>query len=189
MPTFLAPLNGVTHSEALKEALTHADTSAVILTTLELRNPNFRDAAGNPTAIRVVRDHAALTATLEADAPLNPGAAVEFQAIPFEFTRPSERDGGAPPEITLALDNVSREVMRHVMQTLGTLDTTSVTLRDYLSSDTSAPHTDPPLTLELTAVTASVERVDAKATLGNLANSRFPADRYDAARYPGLSAR
>jgi hypothetical protein len=45
-----------TLSEAIQEAYAHAPSDAIILHTLELRHSDFRDDAGNPTAIRVVRD-------------------------------------------------------------------------------------------------------------------------------------
>jgi len=190
MPAFTdPPLNGVSHSDALKEAYVHAETTAVIHTTVELNNDDFTDADGNPTGIRLVRDFQDLQATLEDDAPLNPGEEVTFIGLPFEFTRPSERDGGEPPEVQLAIDNVSCEVMRQLKQTQGSLNVTTVTIREYLSTDTSAPHIDPPLVLELQGAVADVDRVTARASFGSLANSRFPADNYDAERFPGLSAR
>ncbi len=45
-------------------------------------------ANGNPTAIRVVRDHADLTARLEASAPLDAGAMVTFIALAFDLSLP-----------------------------------------------------------------------------------------------------
>ncbi len=52
-------------SQAIKEAYAAAPSGVVILHTLELRHPSFVDDDGNTTAIRVVRDHADLTARLE----------------------------------------------------------------------------------------------------------------------------
>jgi hypothetical protein len=190
MPAFTdTPLHGVAYSDALKEAWAHADSSVVIHTTLELSNDAFVDENGAPYAARVVRDFVDLVATLEADAPMNPGDAVTFTALPFEFTRPAETDAGAPAAVGLSLDNVSRELARLLDQTQGSLNVTTVTLREYLSTDTSAPHNDPPLVLELQGATVSLGRVEARAAFGGLANERFPADIYDAARFPGLGAR
>ena len=52
-------------SQAIKEAYAAAPSDVVILHTLELRHPAFKDDEGQPTAIRVVRDHVDLTARLE----------------------------------------------------------------------------------------------------------------------------
>jgi len=70
-------------SAALAEAYAAAPSDVVVLHTLELRHPAFRDDNGNPTAIRVVRDHADLVARLEASAPLNPVEMVTFTALAF----------------------------------------------------------------------------------------------------------
>lgn len=189
MPTFGAPLNGISHSDALKQAITHAESSDPILVTLSMYNATFVDGNGNPTELRIVRDFQDLLATLEAGAPLNGGQQVTFTALPFELVRPSEKDGGSPPEITLRIDGVSRQVLNYLKQTMGSLNVTTVTLREYLTSDTSAPHTDPPLTLELTGAEAHVDYVEAKASFGRIADTRFPADIFDNKRFPGLSAR
>lgn len=58
-----------TLSQALMEAYASCPSDDVTLHTIELRHPAFDDGAGNNVAIRVVRDHVDLTATLEVDAP------------------------------------------------------------------------------------------------------------------------
>ena len=75
-------------SQAIKEAYAAAPSDVVILHTLELRHPAFVDDAGEPTAIRVVRDHADLTARLEPGAPLDGGAMVTFIAMAFDLSQP-----------------------------------------------------------------------------------------------------
>lgn len=186
MPTFGDPLNGVSYSEALKEAWTHGDSEVVFHTTVTLSNPQFVDSLGNQIEHRLVRDYVDLQATLEADAPMNPGQEVTFQACPFNFSRPSEVDDSAPTEMTFTIDNVSREIKRALDQTLGSFDVTTITVREYLSSDTSAPHNDPPLVLELQGATVDLGKVQARAAYGNAGNRRFPADTYDRDRFPGL---
>ena len=52
MPTFGAPLNGISHSDALKQAITHAESSDPILVTLSMYNATFVDGNGNPTWYR-----------------------------------------------------------------------------------------------------------------------------------------
>lgn len=48
-------------------------SDVVILDTLELIHPDFKDEDGKQTAVRVVRDNVNLRAFLEDDAPLNAG--------------------------------------------------------------------------------------------------------------------
>ena len=97
-------------SEAIQEAYANAPSDAIILHTLELRHPDFRDDAGNATAIRVVRDQVDLTARLEADAPLNAGQMVTFIAMGFDLDLPPV-DTAPVPEIVVTLDNVSHIVL------------------------------------------------------------------------------
>lgn len=179
----------VTLSAAIREAYASAPTAVVILHTLELRHSSFRDTSGNPTAIRVVRDMTDLTATLEASAPLNPGEAVTFTALAFDFSLPPEDDKGSVPEIVITLDNASAELMRYLDQAVDTNEAIQITYRPYLSTDTTAPHIDPPLTMSLRDIEANLTRVTARASFADVANRRFPAATYTAARFPGLSAR
>ena len=77
-----------TLSEALKEAYASAPSNVVILHTLELRHPAFKDENGNSTAIRVVRDNVNHTCRLEDNAPLDGGKEVEFVDLAFDLQLP-----------------------------------------------------------------------------------------------------
>ena len=100
-------------SQALREAYASAPSSSVTLHTLELRHPSFMDDDGQLVAVRVVRDNQDLTARLEPTAPLNPGEKVTFIAIGFDLELPPIN--AAPvPEITITLDNVTREIVKHL---------------------------------------------------------------------------
>ena len=100
-------------SEAIKEAYASAPSQQIILHTLELRHPAFVDDAGQLVAIRVVRDTGDLWARLESQAPLQAGERVQFVAMGFELDLPPV-DTMPVPEITVTLDNVSREIVRHL---------------------------------------------------------------------------
>ncbi|WP_156520842.1 DUF1833 family protein, partial [Magnetospirillum moscoviense] len=63
-------------SQAIQEAYAACPADVVILHTLEIWHPTFLDGEGNPAPIRVVRDHADLTARLEAAAPRHGGQRV-----------------------------------------------------------------------------------------------------------------
>ena len=156
-----------TLSQAIREAYAAAPSDVVILHTLELRHPAFVNDDESPTAIRVVRDHRDLEARLEASAPVNGGKMVTFIALAFDLSLPPT----PVPEITVTLDNVSREIVRH-------LD---------LSTDLEGPQMDPPITLVLTEVEANTLQVTGRARMLDIGNKAFPSETYTAKRFPGLT--
>ena len=189
MPTFQPPRAGVSLSEAYAEALAQAPADDPILHTIELIHPLFVNDFGAATAIRCVRDHADLVATLEADAPLNGGQAVTFTGIPFDFTPPEEGDTGSPPVMMVALDNVSREIAKHMKEATGSLALIEMIYRPYMVSDLTAPHISPPLSMYLRNVKVFLTQVTAEASFGGMSNRRFPAAEYTRDTFPSLSAR
>lgn len=170
----------LTLEEALKEAYAVAPNDQIIYDTLEFRHPEWA------TPIRVVRDFANLVATLEGDAPLNPGEAVTFTGFAFDLERP-EINPQAAPEVRITIDNVSLEIEDALLQTVTSLYPIEVTYRPYLSSNLAMPAMNPPMTLVLQEVQASSARITAKARLGDFANKKFPSEEYTARRFPGLA--
>lgn len=168
-----------TLEDALAEAYASAPSSEVILHTLEIRHPSFT------VPIRVVRDFHDFTAYLEADAPADPGAAVTFVAMAFDFSLP-DVEKAVSPEIDISLDNVSGELIGYLDAAAQTPDLIEITYRPYLASDPSGPQMNPPLTLVIRSVSADVFRVRARAGFADLANRKFPNEVYDAERFPGL---
>jgi hypothetical protein len=177
-----------TVSDAIAEAYASAPSDLVVLHTLELRHPSFVDDYGRPIALRVVRDTQAVTAVLEADAPMDAGNGVEFLPFPFDFALPEQNGAGAIPEIVLTIDNVSAYIVQYLDLAAASVDPIEMTYRPYLSTDLSAPHMDPVITLLLKNIEATVLRVTARAVFGDLANRRFPAMDYTPERFPGLAA-
>ena len=175
-----------TLSQALREAYAAAPADVVILHTLELRHPSFVDENDHPTAIRVVRDNSDLTARLEASAPLNPSQMVTFVAMGFDLELPSV-DTAPVPEITITLDNVSREIVKHLDGAAESQSPIEVTYRPYLSTDLEGPQMDPPITLVLTEVSADVFRVTGRARMLDVGNKAFPSQTYSAVNFPGLA--
>jgi len=173
-------------SEALKEALASAPSDITVLHTLEFRHDAFEDENGDPVAVRVVLDHEDLTATLEADAPMNPGASVLFQAGSFDFTLPDQRDDTSLPEMFISVNNATRLLMPYLDQAIEAGGEISVTYRAYLSDDLTGPENDPPLHLVITQIDVDLGTVTARAAFGDFANRRFPAVDYDAETYPAL---
>lgn len=174
----------VDFTEAAREAYAVAPTNVVMLETLELRHSAFRDDDGNPTALRVVADNQDLVATLEADAPMNPGQAVTFTRFAFEVDEPAVESSGAA-ELVIRICNVSREISRNCARAKETTEKVSLTHRLYLSTETSAPQRRP-MTLTVSSVSIAGPHVEIRASFPNLSNKRFPAEAYTGRRFPGL---
>lgn len=175
-----------TLQEAIKEAYASAPSDVIILHTLEFRHPSFKDDDGNTTAIRVVRDFVNLRAFLEDEAPLNAAEEVEFVAMAFELNLPNI-DTTPIPEISITLDNVSREIIKHIDGAASSQDKIEVTYRPYLSSDLSAPQMIPPITLTITEITADIMQINATARMMDIGNKSFPSETYTLARFVGLT--
>lgn len=169
----------LTLEEALKEAYAVAPNNLIVYDTLEFRHPEWA------APIRVVRDFANLVATLESDAPLNPGESVTFTGFAFDMARP-EINPDSAPEVSITIDNVSLEIEDALLQTVTSVYPIEVTYRPYLSSNLLMPAMNPPMTLVLQQVQASSSRITATARLGDFANKKFPSQEYTARRFPGL---
>lgn len=168
-----------TLTQAIKEAYASAPANVVIYHTLEFRHSAFT------TPIRVVRDFANLTATLESTAPLDPSTAVLFVGFAFNFTKPEVSSAGVP-QITIEIDNVDRSIVANIEAAMATTELVQCTYREYLSTDLTAPQNNPPLTMTVMSVTADVFKITATAGFPDLMNKRFPTTEYDAEVFPGL---
>jgi hypothetical protein len=173
-------------SEAIREAYASAPSDVVILHTLELRHPGFVDENNKPMAIRIVRDHQDLTARLEPSATINGGEMVQFIALGFELELPPVNTAPVP-EISVTIDNVSRELIRHLDAAVESSEKIEITYRPYLSTDLEGPQMDPPITLTLTEVEADISRVTGRARMLDIGNKSFPSEVYTASRFPGLT--
>lgn len=189
MPTFRDPVRGVSYSQALAEAYASAPDDEIVLDTLEFRHSLFVDGSGNPTAVWVVNDHTELLAYLEAGAVISGGAQVTFQPVRFSFARPSESESGAAPEISVQVDNVARILIPYLDLVKESKELVTLTWRQYLANDLTAPHIDPPVALTVTSVQADMNSVALRAGFADLTNRRFPGREYTARLFPGLVAR
>jgi len=87
----------------------------------------------------------------------------------------------------VTLDNVSREIVRHMDAAVATQDKIEITYRPFLSSDMEGPQMDPPLTLVLTEVEANALQVTGRARMLDIGNKAFPSETYTTKRFPGLA--
>lgn len=168
-----------TLSLAIREAYASAPAGTITYLTLEMWHPAFT------APVRVVRDYENLTATLELSAPRDPGAQVVFTRFAFDFTKPEVSSAGVP-QVTLTMDNVDRTVVANIEAATGSIYPIKVILREYLSTDLSAPQNDPPLAMTIMTINADVFRVTATAGFPNLMNKRFPTTAYTSEVFKGL---
>lgn len=169
-------------SEALKEAYASASTDQVILHTLELIHPAFTEP------IRVVADYVPLTAKLEDSAPFNGGEMVDFQAFAFDLVPPEVIDSGVP-ELQISLDNVSGEILENIELAMGIPEKLEVFWRVYLSTNLdTGPENHPPLRMTITSISANATTIQARASIVDFVNKKFPNNEYDDRRFPGLIA-
>ncbi len=171
--------------QALKEAYASAPQDRVIFDTLEIRHRAFRDDSGLPTAIRVVIGYEDISACLEGDAPLNGGEYVDFIAGAFRF-KLSGFEEGKVPELAITVDAIDQSVIGHIESAIADPSPIEVTYRPYLSTDLSKPQMNPPITMELTKVTANGFSISGTASLSDVHNWPFPFEKYLPSRFPGL---
>lgn len=189
MPTYLPPRAGISISEAIAESYTQAVDGDVLFYTLEIHHSDFRDEDGNPTAARLVNDWVDQDLTLESTAPLNASEEVTFKGLPFKASLPEETDTGAPAAVNIEVDNVSRYLTPLLDQALPSMEPVLMIIREYMSSDRSAPHKLPVVKMYLTNIVVTPTSMTASASFGNLTNRRFPGIRYTRQTHPGLAAR
>jgi hypothetical protein len=173
-------------TNAVKRVYAVAPTGVIIYETLELRHSDFLNFAGTSGPVRIVRGNTALTATLEATAPLNPGASVAFTPYAFELITPPIEDKSSP-ETNVIIDNIDRWIIGNIERSLESLEPIEVTYRTYLSSDLTTPMENPPLNLILSDVTANLYQVRARARFSDLSNKSFPTEFYNPLRFPSLA--
>jgi hypothetical protein len=133
-----------------------------------------------------VRDFVNLRAFLEDEAPVNASQEVKFIAMAFDLSLPPV-DTAPMPEISITLDNVSSEIVKHIDKAASSQEKIEVTYRPYLSDDLSAPQMIPPITLTITEITADIMHITATARMMDIGNKSFPSETYTLARFVGLT--
>lgn len=173
--------NGVTMTEALQEHSAIAPLGRALLYAYELWHPTL------PEPFRFVDDVVPLTATLEATAPRDPGATVEFISCPLSMQRPEESDTASNPTISMGRPDVSGELKRVLDTARGSLEPWVLIERVYASDDTSEPALLPPLQYEVDAVGLSQGSANLSASYGDHINEAVPRITFRRDQYPGLT--
>lgn len=177
-------------SQAIQEAYATAPSNEVILHTLELRHPSLT------TAIRIVADYGDSAVIeeeqvyghylrIEEDAPLNSGQMVFFQACMFDFELPEQKINTVP-QISVSIDNVTRELMQYVDSIVIQQSSLDLTYREYLYSDKES--TQFVLSgLSMRRISCNLTKVTGIAEFSDLVNRSFPTLVYRPEEYRGLA--
>lgn len=170
----------------LREFYFSAEPGVRPVDTIELRHPSFLGEDGvTVEAVRLVNDVRDFVATLEADAPMNPGATVTFKRGLFQPSPPKQAKDGLPT-FGLAAENVSTLLMPYLAKAAASDEPIHLTYRQYRSDQPGAPaviHTG----LTFKNASASALRVTAEAGFEDFLNMPHPAFIYTLAEYPGLA--
>jgi len=154
--------------------------------TIELIHSAFRDENNNPTSWRFVRGFDALTAGLEATAPLNPGEMVSFQPMAFDIDQPLANSDGRF-ELSLTIDGAGGEIIRQLeLQAEGDRERVEMIMREYTSADLTQPEPGFYSFTILDPVCTPL-RVQARAVFSDPVNQAHPSINYTRETHPGLS--
>lgn len=186
MPTMTPPENGLSLSEALLEAAMAAPINRVMLTSFEVWHPSML------APVRVVVDHQALEATLEATAPRNAGETVTFIPCNVTVDQPEESDSAKSPEINLRVDNISGLISDALRRARLATDPAvrdapwQLIERLYASDDTTGPAILPPFTVSLIRVSRNDAIAIFTASYTDSVNVSVPAITFAPPYYAGL---
>ena len=165
--------------QAIMEAYASSPSDVLIYHTLDIKHPDFMDDNRNPITIFLVQGFHNITAKLET------GKDVEFQAMCFNIELPPV-DTSAVPEITIEIDNVSREIGKHLDNAASSQYKTELVYRPYLSTDLTTPQMIPPVRLTVTEISGDVYKITAKARMTDIGNKTFPNETYRLSKFMGL---
>ncbi|MCB5173640.1 DUF1833 family protein [Microvirga lenta] len=174
----------ISATQAWAEAAATAPKDEVMLITLEAIHPVFIEN-GQPSPVRIVRNTVDFNARLEAEAPVGGGLIVPFLAVPFEIDYP--RIGQLGAECTLRMDNVNREMGRHLEAAVKMNTPITVIFRGYLASD---PDTvgQGPYKLILRSVKRRGSLLEGSLAIAKPQNLRVLREVFDMQRFPALLA-
>jgi hypothetical protein len=165
---------------ALDELFASNPSDRVYFLTLELSHSAF-----SPTAHRLVQGFEDLTATLEAGAPINPGAEVTFTKSAFELKLPEKNVKGRQ-DMTVTLYGAALEVVEQLeLQRVANREPVKLRFREYESGDLTAPASLP---IEMTVLAPTVTKgvVRFGASFADVINKSFPSINYTVKTHPGL---
>lgn len=112
------------------------------------------------------------------------GDSITFEASAIDIALPARNSDGTQ-DLQFAISNIDGEVSTAIRNALANLDTGSLTYRQYVSTDLSAPATVP---YTLAIKSGSWTALQAQITAGymNVLDTAWPRFRYTLNEFPGL---
>ena len=167
-------------TQAMQEAYA-SKVEVLIYDTLELWHPSFTQP------IYLVRGRDDVQARIERDADRNGGQAVQFIGAPWNFRLPEVAED-TMPQLQLTIDNVNREVSRHLELAAENPQPILGVNRPYTEHTLlDGPQIDPPIALEITSIKADAYQVSATANMEDVFNAKFPSTSYIQKFFPSLA--
>lgn len=172
---------GASITDALRRAYATAPTDVVVYHTLEINHLSFSEP------IRIVQGFEAITATLEADAPEDPGATVDFVAMSFDIDLPPVR-AEEVPYVDVQIHDASKLIIQPLEDAQQDPSPITMIYRPYISTDFSAPQMSPPLILQFERIRVSTSEnlCAGHAVFNDFRNRAFPFKNYTPNEFPGL---
>ena len=161
-------------TQAVREAYASAPSGIMLWHCLTLSHSAWAGTLDitQDTAEHVLTDEAQRSAT--------------YLPIAFAFTLPEVSESSVS-EILVEIDAVPRDVAALLDLAVSATGVITLQYRAWLSNDVSAPAYGP-LSLSVTAASASIDKVSLRASAANVANLAFPNLDYTPSKFPGLVA-
>jgi len=171
-------------TDALKEAYATAPDDVILLPTLEWRHSTFKTPEGRPAPLRIVRNYQEIRASLESNAPVDPGGTnIQFLPVGFE-SQPPARIPGQNIELVIVVDNVLPWIGEYVEAATQLQEPVFVRYRQYRSNALTEP--DYIFEMTLAVVTTRQNELRATCTLPDYFNRPFPKRFYNHVTAPFL---
>lgn len=168
-------------SEAQKEAIARATTDEMWMWGVELRHSIF------PAPLRFVQSVDDIPLVHEPNAPLDPGATINYLGLAFRFREPA-LDNEPDPTVRIEIDAVSGALQPLIRGASTTQEPVEATFRSFIYDGIEQEVTEMLSVLHLQLRETRVTSTTVSAVFGytNPANQAFPDDYYDAQSNPGL---
>ena len=191
-------------SAAIQEAIASNPPDNIILPTIELRHPNFRNGAGQleypmivaDTGFDIGREDGSYGHKLKIPLENSLGEylldangnvrmrSYDFLACMFEFHLP-EQNTTSLPEVELTIDNVAPILIEHLDAAVTIRADIQLIYREFILGINEPQYTLRGLILK--RVNSSISQVTATASFADLMGSSFPKKLYRAKEYKSLS--
>lgn len=112
------------------------------------------------------------------------GDVITFTACAIDIALPARNSDGTQ-DLQFAIDNINGETSTAIRKALDNLSDATLTYRNYVSTDLSAP-AEVPYTLTIKSGSWTATQAQVSAGYMNILDTAWPRNRYTLTYYPGL---